>query len=92
MRENCSYGSVRERGGNEPLYSEKLALVVYSSGLRQVSYPVLYFYLLVRLIDTVQGVMTPWMPTDWRPLFIKGLWYGVAFSCPCQGLIGVSSG
>src|SRR5690606_6398578 len=22
MRESCSYGSVRERGGNEPLYSE----------------------------------------------------------------------
>lgn len=24
MRESCSYGSVRERGGNEPLYSEDL--------------------------------------------------------------------
>lgn len=22
MRESCSYGSVRERGGNEPLYSD----------------------------------------------------------------------
>src|SRR5690606_24701701 len=39
MRESCSYGSVRERGGNEPLYSESLIWIYALSTTKTMTQP-----------------------------------------------------